>query len=306
MFEVILKESMLMRRNIPSTTALLCFEAAARTENFANAAQQMNISQSALSRQIQLLETYVRQSLFVRRRQRVQLTAAGQTLAAELTPQLEQLEATLLMIGSHTSTAGAVNVGVYPTLGSRWLMPKIIFLTDEQPNLTLNTITYLSNADIDPSHVDLAIVQGDPPWTGFRSDYLMAEELVVAAAPNLGAEPFNDASELLNHRILQHSTRPHSWEIWFDSMGSVLPLEPIGPMFSQFEMLIDAVKGGHGLAVIPKVLIEKDLSNGGLVLAHTHVCSTSSAYYLLTPNVKVGIRKIEHLRRWFLNQTTPI
>lgn len=292
-----------MRRRIPSTTSLLCFESAARTENFAKAAHELNITQSALSRQIQILESYIKQSLFTRARQRVKLTAAGQALATELSPQLELLEVTLLKIRSHDALGGAINVGVYPTLGSRWLMPKIIEITQSQQDLTLNTITYLSNADIDPSLVDLAVVQGDPPWKGYRADHLMDETLVVVGSTQMQQFPVNDANELLNLRILQHSTRPESWKIWFDSFDGTVLMPPIGPMFSQFEMLIDAVKAGHGIAIIPRVLVEKELLEGSLVKAHDHECASQSAYYLLTPNVKIGVQKIERLRRWFLKKS---
>ncbi|NOZ32554.1 MAG: LysR family transcriptional regulator [Alphaproteobacteria bacterium] len=291
-----------MRRQIPSTTALLCFEAAARTENFARAAREINLTQSAFSRQIQSLEDYAKQTLFTRDRQRVKLTTAGQTLSAELTPLLERLEGALLSIRSHNRSGGAINVGVYPTLGSRWLMPRILQLTQDNDDLTINTITYLSNAAIDPSLVDLAIVQGNPPWPGFRSDFLMAETLVVVGSPQLVEKPVLDASKLLARRILQHSTRPKSWEIWFASLNEVPHLHPIGPMFTQFEMLIDAVKGSHGLAIIPAILVQKELAEGTLVKAHAHECAGEGAYYLLIPNAKTGTQKIEQLRRWFLNQ----
>lgn len=292
-----------MRRRIPSTTALLCFESAARTENFAKAAQDMNITQSALSRQIQTLEAFVKQSLFTRAKQRVKLTAAGHTLLAELSPQLETLEATLLKIRSHDNQGGAINVGVYPTLGSRWLIPRIIDLPQVQQGLTLNTITYLSNADIDPSLIDIAIVQGDPPWNGYRADYLMSETLLIVTSPDLLQTMVKDPMDLFDIRILQHSTRPESWDIWFSSQDLTLSRKIIGPMFTQFEMLIDAVKGGHGIAMVPRILVEKELSDGTLIKAHEYECTPESAYYLLTPSVKVGMQKIERLRKWFLKSS---
>ena len=153
-----------MRRRIPSTTALLCFEAAARTENFAQAAKDLNMTQSALSRQIQTLEAFIKQQLFMRIKQRVKLTDAGKTLISELTPQLEQVEATLLKVRSHGNLEGAVNIGTYPTFGSRWLMPKLMEISQELLRFTLHTITYLANKAIDPSLIAIAIVQGDPPW----------------------------------------------------------------------------------------------------------------------------------------------
>lgn len=293
-----------MRRHIPSTTALLCFEAAARTENFAQAAASLNITQSALSRQIQTLEAFVKQALFTRARQRVRLTSAGTSLLAELSPQLELLEATLLKIHAHDSSDGALNIGVYPTLGSRWLMPKLIELARAQPGLTLNTITYLSNTDIDPSLIDLAIVQGDPPWQGYRADFLMSETLVAVASPSFISRPVIDPLALLEHRIIQHMTRPDSWPIWLQSQGLALPRRIIGPMFNQFEMLIDAVKGGHGLAIIPHILVEKELRSGVLIMVHKHIATPTSAYYLLTPMVKTGTPKIERLYNFFLKDVS--
>lgn len=289
-----------MRRRIPSTTALLCFEASARTENFAQAAKDLNMTQSALSRQIQTLEAFIKQQLFTRAKQRVKLTAAGKTLVAELTPQLERLEATLIKIRSHDSVEGALNIGTYPTFGSRWLMPKIIRLSEELPGFTLNTITYLSNADIDPSLIDIAIVQGDPPFKEFRADYFLPETLVAIASSHSDLPDNEDPTSLLSQRILQHTTRPGSWSIWLKSQGFELPKPVIGPMFSQFEMLIDAVKSGHGIAIVPKLLVEADLAKGTLIKAHPHEDTPESAYYLLTPSVKVGTQKIERVRNWLL------
>lgn len=289
-----------MRRRIPSTTALLCFEAAARTENFARAAEDMNLTQSALSRQIQQLEAEVKQPLFIRARQRVKLTAAGRALVAELSPQLEALEASLLSIRSHDKDSGALNIGSYPTFGSRWLMPRIIALSQQQPGMMPNMITFLSNEALDPSLMDIAIAQGDMPWTGFRADPLLPETLVAVASPDLLAAPLEDPLALLQYRILQHTTRPASWQIWLRGQGLALPRPIIGPMFNQFEMLIDAVKGGHGLAILPRLLVERELEAGALILAHAHEETPTSAYFLLTPNAKIGTPRIERLRRWLL------
>lgn len=291
-----------MRRRIPSTTALLCFEASARTENLAQAAKDLNMTQSALSRQIQTLESSIKQQLFTRIKQRVKLTAAGKTLIADLTPQLEQIEATLLKIRSHGYAEGALNIGTYPTFGSRWLMPKITEISQELPGFTLNAITYLTNQDIDPSLVDIAIVQGDPPFKEYRADFFLSATLVVIVSPEIRLKGHSDPMALLDQRILQHTTRLDSWKIWLGSQGCDLPAPIIGSMFSQFEMLIDAIKSGHGIAVVPKLLVEKELKEGKLVLAHPHEYTPESAYYLLTPNVKIGTQKIERIRKWLLRR----
>ncbi len=292
----------MLRRQIPSIIALLCFEAAARHENFARAAEAVSLTQSTLSRHIQALEAQLKQPLFLRARQRVRLNAAGRQLQRELTPQLEALEATLLKVSSINDFSGAINVGVYPTLGSRWLMPILIALAEETPSLSFNTITYLSNAEIDHNLVDIAIVQGDPPWPACRSSYLMPESLVAVASPSFLPRPARDPADLLGSRILHHVTRPDSWSIWFASQGRQLTDRPLGPAFTQFEMLIDAVRRGYGLAILPRVLVERDLREGALVLAHAHEASPDSAYYLLIPDAKAGTPRIERLRKLLLSK----
>ncbi|MBE1285645.1 MAG: LysR family transcriptional regulator [Rhodobacteraceae bacterium] len=291
-----------MRRKIPSTAALLCFEAAARSESFVQAAKSLNMSQSALGRQIQALESDVGQMLFHRVRQRVRLTDAGRMLLEELSPQLEALEATFYKLRTRDNPGGAINIGTYPTLGSRWLMPRLADLAREQPRLTVNTITYLDNDAMDAGLVDLAIVQGDPPWPGFRADLLMQEDLVAVASPDLLSGPVQDPVDLLDFPALQHRTRPQSWAIWFESLGKTLPTLPTGPLFSQFEMLIDAASYGHGIAILPRLLVQRELARGLLVLAHTHVCRPESAYFVLTPLAKQGINRVEKLRAWLLTQ----
>ena len=291
-----------MRRKIPPVTALLCFETAARTESFTQAAQMLNLSQSALGRQIQSLEAQVGQTLFHRVRQRVSLTDAGQMLLGELSPQLEALEATFYRLRTRDNPDGALNIGTYPTLGSRWLMPRLAGLAQTQPRLTVNTITYLDNAGVDAGVVDLAIVQGDPPWPGFRADVLMAESLIAVAAPSLLLEPVTDPFDLLQFPALLHRTRPQSWNIWFNGQGADLPAPPTGPLFSQFEMLIDAACYGHGIAILPEILVRRELENGRLLRAHPHISQPSSAYYLLTPQAKIGINRIEKTRDWLLAQ----
>ena len=109
-----------MRRTLPSTMALQCFEIAARNESFSQAARALNLTQSAVSRQIRLLEEFVEQPLFERARQRVNLTAAGSLYLNEILPVLQNLEASTLKLQSFQSLGGGLNIGCYPTLGARW------------------------------------------------------------------------------------------------------------------------------------------------------------------------------------------
>jgi len=230
----------------------------------------------------------------------VKLTGAGRQFLGELSPQLEQLEATMLRARSSPDDSGALNIGVYPTLGSRWLMPILMRLAEENTGFTPNTITYLQNDQIDPDLIDIAIVQGDPPWRGYSADFLMSETLVAVAGPELIPKPLKQPLALMNFRVLQHTTRPQTWQIWFAGLGITLDQEPLGPAFSQFGMLIDAVKRGYGVAILPRILVEEDLADRSVVLAHEHMEEPSSAYYLLVPNAKIGNGRIERFKKFLM------
>jgi len=291
-----------MRRTLPSTMALQCFEAAARNQSFSQAARLLNLTQGAISRQISMLEEFVEQPLFERVRQRVVLTPAGSLYLDEILPLLENLEAVTLKMRSFESLSGGLNVGCYPTLGTRWLLPYLLRFANKTPQITSNTITYLDNAHFDPNVVDIGIVQGDPPWNGCREDWLMAEQLVAVASPALIEKPLQDPSDLLDFRSLNHVTRPLSWKIWFESQQFAFSEFPGGLHFPQYEMVIEATTAGYGISILPLNLIEKELASGSLVLAHPHCAKTDSAYYLLTPLNKVNIPKINLFRDWLLNQ----
>ncbi|MEM0947220.1 MAG: LysR substrate-binding domain-containing protein [Pseudomonadota bacterium] len=285
-----------MRREIPSTSALICFEAAAQAESFARAAEVMNLSQSAISRHVAALETYLGEPLFIRRRQRVALSTAGRQFLNEISPLLDAMETAVLRTRQSSDPTGLVTIGVYPTLGTRWLMPILSEDRSRSEKVTINITTYLSNDEVDPDAFDLGIVQGDPPWHGFQADPLMPESLVAVASPRLLPDPVGDPQDLLKMRVLKHVSRPLSWPIWFGSQGRTLHNVPPGPSFSQFEMLIDAVRRGQGVAIIPRILVEAELAKGAVVLAHSHVSDAGSGYFLITPHAKMGLPRVRRLR----------
>ena len=290
-----------MRRIIPSTPALLCFEAAARAQSFVQAAHHMNMSQSALGRQIKGLEAQIGLPLFHREKQRVRLTGVGRNLLEEVSPQLVALEEIFHRLRAHTEPEGSFVIGCDPTLGRRWLMPLLRQMRVDFPGLTVNTVTFLENDQIDASVLDLAIAQGDPPWPDFRADLLMGEELIAVCAP--GFARTTDPETLLDLPALQHRTRPRSWRIWFDGQGIAMPRNPTGPMFSQFDMLIDAACHGQGVAVVPKLLVKDELEAGRLTFAHPFICTPISAYYLLTPQAKAGTGRVDRVRGWIMSRS---
>lgn len=292
-----------MRRLIPSTMALQCFEVAAKNQSFSQTARELALSQGAISRQIRLLEDFLGQKLFARLKQRVVLTEAGQLYLNDISILLHSLEASTIKMKSFCDVSGSLNVGCYPTLGTRWLLPYMLRFGSQYSELNINFITYQNNDQLSNANIDIGIVHGDIPFKGFHADWLMAEDLVAVASPSIISPPVDELEQLLKFRHISHDTRPQSWRIWFDSQNRQdINVQSDCLSFPQYDMVIEATIAGYGIGLLPLVLIEKEIAAKTLVFAHLHKARIDSAYYMITPVQKKVIPKINLFREWLKNE----
>lgn len=293
------------RRTIPSSASLIAFEAAARCGSFTRAARELNLTQGAISRQIRVLEDQSGQQLFVRERQRVQLSPAGEVYLEAVSPLLEALEVATLKLQSWRDLAGLLTVATYPTLCARWLSPHLFAFGDAFPDIDLATLTFLDNTAMENAEADIMIVQGDPPWPGMQADFLMQEKIGPVCTPQLadGHGSFNALMAAVP--LLRNATRPLSWELWLRDAGNLA--EEIRPgrelVLPQFEMIVEAVRAGRGVGIIPHLLVAEELANGSLVPAHDHVMTSGAGYYLLSPLHERHDPRIEAFREFLLART---
>ena len=292
-----------MRRLIPSTMALQCFEVAAKNQSFSQTARELALSQGAISRQIRLLEDFLGQKLFARLKQRVVLTEAGQLYLNDISILLHSLEASTIKMKSFSDVSGSLNVGCYPTLGTRWLLPYMLRFGNQYSELNINFITYQNNDQLSNANIDIGIVHGNIPFKGFHADWLMAEDLVAVASPSIISTPVDELEQLLKFRHISHVTRPQSWRIWFDSQNRQdINVQSDGLSFPQYDMVIEATIAGYGISLLPLVLIEKEITAKTLVFAHLHKARIDSAYYMITPVQKKVIPKINLFCEWLKNE----
>ncbi|UUZ64955.1 LysR substrate-binding domain-containing protein [Polaromonas sp. P1-6] len=174
-----------MRRKIPSTQALLAFEAAAHRGSFTLAGQDLSVSQSAVSHQILGLEQDLDVSLFLRLPRQLVLTDAGRSLLSRVSPALDALEAAMLDLASSKGEGGTLELGVVPTFATKWLIPRMPSFLKAHPHVTLNLSTRLLPFDFSLTGLDAAIHYGPPDWPGAESEYLMGEDSVVVCSPSL-------------------------------------------------------------------------------------------------------------------------
>ena len=290
-----------MRRRLPNTQTLIAFEAAARRESFSRAAIDLNLTQGAISRQVQSLEAFLGVALFERAGGRIVLTGAGHGLLLELAPLLDSLEAALAAVRRLPRDAGTPVIATYPTLAARWLVAKKLAFEARPGAPAVRVVTFLSNAAFDAERFDLGILQGEPPWPGLRATYLMAEDLAVVGAPALVGAGGLSLDEIEDLPQLRHRTRPLSFRIWSGSAGRAMPDPLGGPVFERYDMMIEAAVAGHGIGVFPTLLIARELAGGQLVLARPHRARPRAAYHLVTPEAPPERPETAALRRWLLS-----
>ncbi|MHA7685717.1 LysR substrate-binding domain-containing protein [Cupriavidus sp. PET2-C1] len=282
-------------------SSLLAFEASARTESFTRAAEQLSLTQSAVSRQVQTLEELLGVALFHRVGRRVVLTDVGRMYLRELTGPLEGIRSATLQAIAFQAGGGTLHLAVLPTFGSKWLMPRLAAFYAKHPEVLvhIHTRTYL---DLDVSGMDAAIVVGDGNWPGVIAYHLVDEEMVPIIGPKQAKrDKIKTIDELLRYPLLQVVTRPTAWRDWFAKHGLVNAALNLGPRFELTSHLIQAVSAGMGIGLVPKVLVEDELRAGTLVSpADDHHDLSGSAYYLVVATNRDTYPPFVQIRDWLI------
>ena len=286
-----------MRRHIPSLQGLLCFESAAKHASYTHASQELCITQSAVSRQIQQLEQFLKLELFTRTRHGVELTLAGQQYYSLIKPYLMGLEQSTLDIMAHKGLGGTLKLGVVPTFATCWLLPKLHRFNEIYPEITVHLETSTKPFLFNETIFDAAIYAGTPQqiahWPGVQTHYLMKEDLIAVCSPQLILKNFPDAEmineysydlspeQLIQLPLLQQTTRPTIWHEWFKTHQIFHPKSYDGHRHELFSMLAVAAKQSMGMALIPQILINSELHNKELVIASSKKLEGSRSYYLV-------------------------
>ena len=289
-----------MRRKIPSTAALAAFEAAARHQSYTQAADELSVTQSAVCRQIASLEDFVGVRLFRRSRRGVMLTEAGERYAQSVRARLDEVERdTLDLMARGADAAGALELAVVPTFATHWLMPRLADFQRACPGITLHMTPATRPFLFEDTHFDAALYAGAAGWPGTESCFLMREQLIAVGAPSLIAPRRSvKPAQLATLPLLQASTRPYAWRQWFASHGLQVDGDMAGPRMELFSMLSEAAAQGLGAALVPGILVERDLATGRLLRLVDHVFESDRSYYLIFPARKAAGAALAAFRGW--------
>jgi LysR family glycine cleavage system transcriptional activator len=291
-----------LRRVLPSLPALTVFEAAARHGSFTRAAEELNLTQSAVSKQVRGLEDFLGLQLFERVRQRINLTEAGAAYLKSVRAALEIMETATMEALAFQGGGGTLNIATLPTFGTRWLTPRLGDFTRRHPKISLNITARAWPFDLIEENLDVAIYFGAEPWPGGICDWLMGEVVVPAASPALLAPggPLRTPRDLAKVNLLHHRARPRAWQDWLGAVGAGNVNAFHGLRFEQFEMIIQAAVSGIGIAMVPRFMIEAELRAGSLVIPFDHAMESVESYYLVYAERKRTLPTVIAFRDWLL------
>ncbi|MFK7961751.1 MAG: LysR substrate-binding domain-containing protein [Phycisphaerales bacterium] len=266
-------------------TALRAFEAAARRGSLARAAEELSVTPGAVSQQVSGLEASLGVSLFTRVRQRLQLTDAGRAYRDHVGAAFDRIEsATADLVGRQLGVD--VTIGVLPSLGHAWLIPRLPRLVGRHPGLEIRVVTLALDfaraertPDLDGGRIDLALYYGDGHWPGLVADRLMDERLIAVAAPSRVAAT-ESAGAIDTLPLLHHTTRPESWAEWFQRSGRT-PRPCTGGAFEHFHLLVEAARSGLGIALVPRAFVHEELARRSLIQVGDDDLPSRRAYYVV-------------------------
>ena len=288
-----------MRRRIPSIGSLMAFDAVARYTSIKRAADELALTESAVSRQISQLEDQLGVQLFHRVKKRLSLTKAGSSYARDVSAALERLEKNTFDVMANEGRGGTLEIASLPTVGSLWLMPRIQDFYAEQPDIQVNWSARSSRFLFGETALDGALCFGGPVWPGAQTELLFHEELVVVAGGGLMEQSRGWSTEdILRQPHLHLVTRPTAWTAWAAEAG--LPDTQLlkGQRFEIQSMLIAAACAGLGLALLPRFLIESPLRRGELKVVSDTALVSDGAYYFAYPEEKADEPHLLAFRQW--------
>ncbi|WMC11423.1 transcriptional regulator GcvA [Oceanimonas pelagia] len=289
-----------MSRRLPPLNALKAFEAAARNLSFTRAAEELFVTQAAISHQIKGLEEFLGIKLFRRRNRSLLLTEEGQSYFLEIKDIFTAIsDATERLLAR--SAKGALTVSLQPSFAIQWLVPRLVRFSEVHPDIDVR----IKAVDLDEGSltddVDVAIYYGRGNWPGLRADKLHAEYLIPVCSPMLlmGTRPLKTPEDLTRHTLL-HDTSRRDWKAWFKQLDIQAANVNQGPIFSHSSMVIQAAIHGQGVALGHSVLTQPEIDAGRLVCPFEQVLMSKNAYYLVCHESQAGLGKIAAFRDWML------
>lgn len=282
-------------RKLPSLNALRAFEASARHRSFTLAAQEMSVTQGAVSHQVKALEDELGLKLFERLHNQLRLSDAGQRYLEVIRDAFDRIESGTQSLQQRSSGEGLV-ISVSPNFASKWLVPRLGRFSAQYPAQDLRLELAQRHVNFAGEEITLAIRYGEGAWPGLRCIRLGEEFLLPVCAPSMAPVT---ASEVARHTLL-HVHDHRDWMAWFEANQQPPELAARGIVFNQESLAVDAAVAGQGIALARATLAIHDLTQNRLHIPVARVLPVSRSYWLVYPERNHAAANVTAFREWLL------
>ena len=291
-----------MNRDLPPFSAIRAFEAAARHMSFKRAAQELHVTQSAISHQVKALEIYVGRRLFHRAPRGISLTHAGETYLPAIGEALDRIAAGTEHLRA-AGPSGPLTVSASSAVAARWIVPRLDWFAELYPDIDVRISSSPRLVDFDRDEIDIAVRYGRGDWPGLRADRLFGSPLYPVCSPALleGDPPLREPADLRRHTLLHHD-HGESWERWLNVAGVSGVDAARGPRFDDCNLMLQAASEGQGVALTFSAMVAPDLAAGELITLFDVPISAASWYYVVYPQARARQPKIVAFRDWLLDE----
>jgi DNA-binding transcriptional LysR family regulator len=286
-----------MPRPLPPLNSLRAFEAAARHLSFTRAAEELNVTQAAVSHQVKALEERIGVKLFRRLTRGLLLTEDGHALLPDLREAFDRLAQAVDRVGRQGGQ-GTLNISLLTTFALGWLVPRLPRFQAAHPSIDVRLTTTARLIDFAVEDVDVAVRYGTGGWPGLRCDKIMDDVITPLCNARL-AERLRKPEDIFNVPLL-HEQYEHDWRTWFRAAGLSVGQLKKGPIFDSTRVAVEAAIAGIGVACGAPSLFSAELASGQLHQPFDLVVPNGKAYWLVSPEATAERPKIKALREWML------
>jgi LysR family glycine cleavage system transcriptional activator len=290
-----------MARRLPPLNSLKCFEAAGRLLSFTAAANELNVTQAAISHQIKVIEEYLGVSLFNRYPRRLSLTEQGKTLLPEVTEAFDRVSQAVAVI-NHEQFSNVLSVRLAPSFAAKWLSPRLKYFWLQYPEIDLRLFHAHNAVDFEREEIDIAVTYGKGDWPGVVVDKLLGLDFFPVCAPSFlhNDKPLNHIGNLRYYALL-HDANYECWRDWLKLAGIDDIDADRGTVIDDTNVLIQAAIDGQGVALGSTTFVEDLLESGRLVKPFDINLVNEFAYYVVYPESHIKNPAVRAFKEWLLS-----
>jgi len=290
------------RRDLPSLSSLRAFEAAARHLSFRSAAQELAVTDSAISHQIRELERSLGTALFRRHGRRVELTPEGALYFPILRDAFERMAEGAALV-RRARSSGELTLQVYVTVAVRWLLPRLYRFHEEHPDILLRITTSYRGWEFDAEYADAGFVYRKAPLEpACHYTPLFRVPIFPVASPTLVEAGLRHPADLARFHLIRVPPARDEWKAWLDAAGWP-ELEGLpGPSFDTYLLAFEAALAGRGVAMAAEFMIRSELESGRLVRLFDITVEQPGSWYLACRKEDRHDPRIARLRAWLLRE----